>query len=223
MLIELKNVSVKLGGRQILENINLKLTPGQITAIVGPSGCGLSVLLKIAAGLIPPSSGQILYDGRQLESFPEDELRKLQTRTGFMFQDAALWANQPLFANFDLPLQAKYPQMDAEERKNKINTSLQQFGFSVDTQKRPADISLGQKKFASFLRAVIPGPEALLLDEPVAGMDRIWADRIWNELSSLKASGTTIALTSNQHEEDFELADSLVFLKGGRITETPTT
>jgi len=222
VIIELQNVSVELGGQLVLQEISLTLTPGRITAILGPSGSGLSVLLKTAAGLIPATGGRVLYDGRSLDSFNETELRQLQTRTGFMFQDAALWANRPLQANFDLPLQAKYPQMSNSERKQKIEAALQQFDFLVDTQKRPVDISQGEKKFVSFLRAVIPGPEALLLDEPVAWMDSFRADRIWNELSALRTRGVTIALASNQHEANFEMADDLVILQKGQIVPGPT-
>ncbi len=217
MLIELKNISIDLGGKPILQDINLKLKPGRITAILGHSGSGLSVLLKTAAGLVSPSKGQVLYDGRSLGSLNDKEKRQLQTQTGFMFQDSALWANMSLAANLDLPLQAKYPKLSMVERKNKIEASLQRHGFSVDTKLRPVEISQGQKKFVSFLRAVIPGPEALLLDEPVAWMDRPWAKVVMNELSALRAKGITIAFGSNKYESNFELADHLVILKRGRI------
>ena len=217
MLIELKNITVRLGGKSILQNIDLKLEPHRITGIFGSSGSGLSILLKTAAGLIPASKGQVLYDGRSLDTFGHKENRQLQTRTGFMFQDAALWANMSLAANLALPLQAKFPDLNKEEIKQKIDTSLQQYGFSVDTNLRPVDISQGQKKFISFLRAVIPGPEALFLDEPVASMDRSWAAKISGEISALQAKGTTVVLAGNQYESTFDMADHLVILHHGQI------
>ncbi len=222
VFIELKNVGVKLGGQPILRDINLKLLPGEITAITGPSGSGLSVLLKTAAGLIPATSGQVLYDGRNLDSFSDQERRELQTRTGFVFQDAALWANMTVQANLDLPLQAKFPDMNKEERFKKIEASLQQYGFRVDTQKRPVDFSQGQKKFVSFLRAVIPGPEALFLDEPTAWLDRPWADKILDELSALRTRETAIALASNQYESTFDWADHVITLRRGQIVDNGT-
>ena len=219
MFIELKNVGVELGGQTILQDINLKLQPGRITAIIGSSGSGLSVLLKAAAGLTPISCGQVLYDDRPLDSFTETEKRQLQTRTGFMFQDAALWANMNLFGNLDLPLQAKFPDLSPGQRKQRIEAALQQYDFSVDTQKRPVDISQGQKKFVSFLRAVIPEPEALFLDVPVAWMDKPWAEKIRNELGALRARDTILVLASNQNEPAMELADHLVVLHHGRILD----
>jgi len=173
--------------------------------------------LKTAAGLIPVSKGEILYDGRSINLFSLKEDRQLQTRTGFMFQDAALWANMSLAANLALPIQAKFPHLTKTETKQKVDTSLQQYGFSVDTKLRPVDISQGQKKFISFLRAVIPGPEALFLDEPVAGMDQFWAEKIREKLSALHEDGTTIVFASNQYEPTLDMADHLVILHQGRI------
>lgn len=217
VFIELKNVAVELGGRPVLQDINLKLKPGNITAILGPSGSGLSVLLKTAAGLMPPSSGWVLYDDTNFESLNQVQKRQLQTRTGFMFQDAALWANMNLATNLDLPLHAKFPNLNPQERKQRIEAALQQYGFLVDTQKRPVDISQGQKKFVSFLRAVIPEPEAMFLDEPVAWIDKPWAEKIRKELVALRNKGTTLVLASNQYEPTFVLADHLVILHHGRI------
>ena len=217
VLIELKNVGVEFGGQTILQEINLRLQPGKITAIIGSSGSGLSVLLKTAAGLTSVCCGEVLYDNRPLDSFTETEKRQLQTRTGFMFQDAALWANMNIFANLDLPLQTKFPDLNAEQRKQRIEAALQQYGFSVDTKKRPVEISQGQKKFVSFLRAVIPEPEALFLDEPVAWMDKPWAEKISNELVALRARGTILVLASTQKEPAIDLADHLVVLHHGKI------
>lgn len=216
-MIELKNLAVDLGGQSVLRDINLTLMPGQITVILGRSGSGLSVLLKTAAGLIPPSSGQVLYDGCSLDSLGEQEKRRIQTRTGFMFQDAALWANMSLAANLHLPLQAKFPDLDEEARRKKIEVALQRCGLSVDLDRRPVELSVGQQKFLSFLRAVIPGPEALLLDEPIAWMDRRWAEIVIRELTEQRAKGTTLALGSHDSETSFDMADRLVVLHQGRV------
>lgn len=218
MFIELKNITVEMNGKTLLKDINLKLNAGEITAILGPSGSGLSILLKIASGLLFPTSGEVLYDGRSLHSFDAGQLRKLQTRTGFMFQDSALWANRTLAANLELPLLAKSPNLSAAELNRIVQDSLKRFHFGVGIQNRPVDISQGQKKFVSFLRAIIPGPEALFLDEPIAWMDRLWADKVIKELSALRTAGTTIAFASNQFESIFDLADNLVILHSGQIT-----
>ncbi len=217
MLIELKNVSVKQADNSILRGLNLSLQPGRITAILGQSGAGLSVLLKTIAGLIPPTSGQVLYDGQDPESFKHKDRRLFQTRTGFMFQDAALWSNMTLAANLDLPLQAKYPDLDPQARQQMVQEALQEYGFSVDLNQRPVDLSLGEKKFMSFLRAVIPGPEALMMDEPIAYLDRQWGDRIIEKLGELRSQGTTLVLSSHHPRTWFDKADHLVALHQGEM------
>ena len=218
MFIELKNISVEMNGKTILRDINLKLMAGEITAVFGASGAGLSILLKVASGLLFPTSGEVVYDGRDLRSFDSGELRELQTRSGFVFQDSALWANRTIAANLELPLRAKFPSLSVPEMEQKIRSSLEHFEFEVNTQNRPVDISQGEKKFVSFLRAIIPGPEALFLDEPTAWMDLLWADKVMGKLSALRTAGTTILFASNQLESIFDLADNLVIIHRGEIT-----
>lgn len=197
----------------------MKLEPGQITLVHGHSGAGISVLLKTVAGLIRPTRGEVLYDGTDIATLREREMRKLQTRTGFMFQDVALWANMPLASNLHLPLEAKFPNLSADERKQIIDEALKQSGFTVDLNKRPVELSLGQQKFLSFLRAIIPGPEALMLDEPLSGMDRHWAEIVINKLRELRARGTTLVFGSHNSQMSSDLADHLVVLHHGQILE----
>jgi phospholipid/cholesterol/gamma-HCH transport system ATP-binding protein len=217
--IELKNVAVDLGGKNILKDICLKFEPGQATLVQGNSGSGLSVLLKTIAGLIQPSKGQILYDGIDIASMDEGTTRQAHIRTGFMFQDAALWANMNLAANLDLPLQAKYPDVNSPSRKQIIDEALKQFGFTVDLNMRPVQLSLGGQKIMSFLRATIPGPEVLLLDEPLAGMDQNWADKVILRLAELRANGTTIIFGSHNLQISSDMADHLVVLNKGQIVK----
>lgn len=197
MRIELDKVGVKLGGRSVLEDVCLDLVPGTLTVISGGSGCGTSVLLKTAAGLISPTRGAVLYDGRNYASLDEGERPRLQTRTGFMFQDAALWANMSLAANLDLPLQAKFPQLNRGARRRLVAEVLAGFGCELDLSLRPVELPLGEQKFVSFLRAVIPGPEALFLDEPLAGLDSRWAEILLTRLAELRTAGTTMVVGSH--------------------------
>lgn len=227
MRIELRNVDVELGGRRILHGIDLEFGPGEITAVRGRSGSGLSVLLKTAAGLIAPTTGTVFYDDRGYDSLGEQETTQLQTRTGFMFQDAALWANMSLAANLDLPLRAKFPRQDAAERRRRVTDALERFGVSLDLGKRPVDLSLGEQKFLSFLRAVLPEPEAILLDDPLAGMDDRSAEILLNHLAEMKADGVTVVLGSHGSDTATDLADRHFILDQGSIlaaqtgTETP--
>lgn len=217
MRIELRNVTVELGGRPVLRDVGLDLTPGTLTAAVGRSGCGTSVLLKTAAGLAAPTRGAVLYDGRDHATLDEGERPRLQTRTGFMFQDAALWANMSLAANLDLPLQAKFPQLERDARRRLVDEALARTGFDRDLTRRPVELPLGEQKFVSFLRAVIPGPEALFLDEPLAGLDSRWAEVLLAWLAELRADGTTLLVGSRNGGLPTELVDERFELEGARV------
>jgi len=215
--IELQNVAVELGGQPILREVDLTLPAGRATAILGGSGCGKTVLLKTVAGLVTPTGGRVLYDGRDLAALTDRENRLLQTRTGFGFQDAALWANMNLASNLDLPLQAKYPDLDTTTRRRRIDDVLEEFDLEMDLTIRPVALSEGQQKVFSFLRALIPGPEVLFLDKPIAGLDGRWADLVLRKLRQLRDQGVTLVTVSSDPEVTTELADQLVILCRGRL------
>ena len=214
---------MELGGRSILCGIDLQFAPGEIAAISGPSGSGLTVLLKTAAGLGAPSAGGVYYDDRCYASLGERKTTRLQTETGFMFQDAALWANMSLAANLDLPLQAKFPQLTAAARRKLVAEALERFGISIDLTKRPVDLSLGEQKFLSFLRAALPEPKVIFLDEPLAGMDDRSAEILLKKLSEMKTRGATVVLGSHGSDAAIDRADRLVTLDHGRILAAQTS
>lgn len=217
MRIELQGVSVERKGRTILHEVEATLEPGCMTVILGRSGAGLSTLLKVAAGLIQPTTGRVLYGGRALDTLDSSSQQALQTRTGFMFQDAALWANTSLATNLDLPLQAKFPDLGPAERRRLIDSALNSCGFAADLNIRPAMLSHGQQKVVSFLRALVPGPEALFLDEPMASMDLRWRGILIRILGELREQGVTLAAVSHRAELTRVMADHLVVLHEGRV------
>ncbi|MEZ4388085.1 MAG: ATP-binding cassette domain-containing protein [Candidatus Krumholzibacteriia bacterium] len=217
MRIELQNVSVERRGRRILDRVDAVFAPGQMTVVLGRSGAGLSTLLKTAAGLVQPTGGQVLYDGQALANLDHRRRQALQTRTGFMFQDAALWANSSLLVNLDLPLQAKFPGLGPAERRVRIDTALNSCGFAADLRLRPAMLSHGQQTMVSFLRAIAPGPEALFLDEPMAAMDQRWRGILIRVLGELRAQGAAVVAVSHDAELARVLADRLVILADGRV------
>lgn len=217
MRVELQQVWVELGGRTILRGIDLQLEPGAVTVIGGRSGAGLSTLLKTAAGLLTPQSGRVVYDGQDLAGLDARARQRLQTRTGFMFQDAALWANQTLSANLELPLRAKDPDQPAAARQRRIEAALAACGWTAALDQRPVQLSLGEQKMLAFLRAVVPGPEVLFLDEPLAALDGRWRQRLLGQLAELRTRGVTVAVVSQDPDPLSPVVDSLLDLDGGRV------
>lgn len=217
MRIELQKVTVERAGRRILDGVDAVFEPGLLTMVLGRSGAGLTTLLKTAAGLIEPGGGRVLYDGRALADLDARERRVLQTRTGFVFQDAALWANSSLLANLDLPLQAKFPDLGPAARRDRIDSVLNSCGFAADLNLRPAMLSLGQRKVVSFLRAVVPDPEALFLDEPTGSLDRHWRRALLRIVAERRRQGTTLAVAGHDVRLAEAPADRLVVLDRGRV------
>jgi ABC-type transporter Mla maintaining outer membrane lipid asymmetry ATPase subunit MlaF len=217
MRIELQAVEVERHGKTILAGVDLVCEPGTLTVILGQSGAGLTTLLKVAAGLIVPTRGRVRYDGHALDSLDERARQALQTRTGFVFQDAALWANTDLLGNFSLPLRAKYPDLDADAQQRLIHATLNSWGFPADLKRRPAMLSHGQQKVASFLRALIPGPEAMFLDEPMSSMDRRWRQEVRRTVAELREAGVTVLAGGHDAELTGALADQVLVLEQGRV------
>lgn len=217
MRIELQDVTVERGGRRVLDGVDAVLDPGRFTVIMGHSGAGLSTLLKAAAGLIEPGGGRVVYDGRSLADLDGRERRALQTRTGFVFQDAALWANSTLLANLDLPLQAKHPDLGPAARWERIDSVLNSCGFAADLMGRPAMLSLGRQKVLSFLRALVPDPEALFLDEPTASLDQHGCSTLVRILDERRRQGRTLAAVTHDVRLAEAMADDLVILHEGRV------
>ncbi len=217
MRVELGNVSIEVQGCRILTGLNLTLKPGELVGVIGPSGSGVSLLLKTAAGLMPAAGGEVRHDGIDLSALGEEAGRLLQTRSGFMFQDAALWANTSLEGNLLLPLRAKFPHIRTHDLLERLRSGVEEAGLVCDLSLRPAQLSFGQKRFLSFLRASLPDPQALFLDEPMNGLDADWADGLWRRTSALRAAGTSILAGSHHFQSWCDQADRILVLRDGRV------
>ncbi len=217
MRVELQQVSVRHGEREVLGGIDLVLPSGSVTAVVGPSGAGLTTLLKVAVGLLAPDGGRVLHDGQDLAALAGEAGRRHQTRSGFMFQDAALWANQTLRANLELPLLASDPALTAVARQERIAGLLAGCGWSVPLDRRPVDLSRGERLVMSFLRAVVAGPDLLCLDEPFAALDDHWRAVLVARVEQENARGATVLLTGQDAGAVAGLTSRAVALEAGEV------
>lgn len=223
MEIKLRRIQVRHGEREVLDDISFDFPPEKTTVVLGPSGCGKSVLLKVAAGIVPPNRGRVEADGKNMAAFSERQNRVFRQRTGFVFQDAALWSNNTLFENMSLPLRIHFPQLSEQEISGRIASLLSRFGFTEDFNLRPSDTSLGERKIVSFVRAVISDPEVLFLDEPLAGIHHQVADNMLDLIRELKRKKRTIIIVTHDPQLTSQVADWLVVLRAGRILESGPT
>jgi phospholipid/cholesterol/gamma-HCH transport system ATP-binding protein len=179
--IELRAVDVAFGRHPVLRKINLAVPHGQTLAIIGESGCGKTVILKTMIGLVRPTRGQVLFDGRDLATLDEAQLTHERTRFGFLFQGAALFDSMTVGQNVAFPLREHTKSTD-EQIQESVLSRLAEVGLpeSIIT-KKPAELSGGMRKRVGMARALALKPELMLYDEPTTGLDPIMSDVI-NEL-----------------------------------------
>jgi phospholipid/cholesterol/gamma-HCH transport system ATP-binding protein len=180
-LVEIQGVTVRFGRQEVLRDIRLTIPRGQTVALIGESGCGKTVLMKTIIGLVTPTRGRIVYDGRSLSELNERELTALRTRFGYVFQQAALFDSMTIADNVAFPLRQHFRKSDAE-RQREVAKLLAEVGLpDIVARKKPAELSGGMRKRVGLARALAMNPEIMLYDEPTTGLDPIMSDVI-NEL-----------------------------------------
>ncbi len=218
-VISLDQVTVSLGDSVALGDVSLEFPASTSTVVMGPSGCGKSTLLKVAAGLIPPDRGRVFYRGADLLALSGRAEREFRRANGFVFQDGALWENKTVAENLALPLQVHFGTMHPAEVERKVLRALERVGLSGCAAERPAALSSGERKIASFLRALIADPTIVFLDEPTLSIDHAMSERIRQMIHELKARGCTILAVTQDTRLATTLADRLVVLDGGVVLE----
>jgi phospholipid/cholesterol/gamma-HCH transport system ATP-binding protein len=176
-MIEIKDLTIAFDDKTVLENINLNIKKGEITTIVGQSGCGKSVLMKTIEALITPKQGDVLIDGVELFSLSRRELNKVRRKVAMLFQGAALLDSLNVYQNVALPLK-EHTQYSETEINKLVDEKLELVGLTGLHKKMPSELSGGMKKRVALARAIIMRPDYIIYDEPTTGLDPIIADEI---------------------------------------------
>ena len=171
-LFEMQEISFLANDYTIVDDLSLTVEEGTITAFLGEPGGGKSSALKLIAGVTTPTSGRLLYNGKDVSMMTRKENEAFRVRTGFMFQNSALWQNQNVYQNLELPLRIHFPKMSAAERKKRIYEVFSLVGCEKPITIRPAGLSIGEQKMIGFARAIICNPDILFLDEPTESLDK---------------------------------------------------
>lgn len=171
--IAVENLHKAFGTNTVLNGINLRVNQGDTLAVLGRSGTGKSVLLRLIIGLTQPDSGSVHIQGENIAELSVDELGKAREKIGFLFQHAALYDSLTVAENVAFPLEHHRRKMPKSERNDRVQRLLAEVGMEDSLNKMPSDISGGMQKRVGLARALALAPEILLLDEPTAGLDPI--------------------------------------------------
>ncbi len=216
--IVLENVVKKFGDRTVLDGISFRVEPGEAVCILGKSGTGKSVTLKLIIGLIKPDSGRICVGDKDMGALDEDGLAEARKGMGYMFQNAALFDSFDLNTNLGLPLHRLDKTKKPDEIKRAVEDVLKQVGLEKDGKKMPVSLSGGMQKRAGLARALVLNPKIMLIDEPSSGLDVITASEITDLLKKVKTEKhTSMVVVTHDITGARELGDKFGVLDGGKL------
>lgn len=222
VMIEMKGVVKKLGGRNVLDGVTLDVHRGETLCVMGQSGQGKSVTLKHIVGLMTPDAGSVQVAGIDINNGNEQDLSEARKKIGFVFQNSALLNSMTLFDNVALPLR-EHERMTEEEVAKRVEEKLALVGLAEHGQKIPAVLSGGMRKRAGLARAIVRNPDILLYDEPTAGLDPVISSTI-NELilDMQKKLRVTSILVTHDMSSAFRVSNRIAFLFRGRVLKIGT-
>lgn len=216
-MIELENLYKSFNKHAVLEGLSLSIPSEKITVILGPSGIGKSVTLKLIIGLLKPDRGRVLVDGTDINKLDAHELNRFRRHFGMLFQSAALFDSLTVGDNVSFPLREHTKKSEAAIRKI-VAEKLQLVGLPNAEGKFPSELSGGMRKRVGLARAIALEPDIILYDEPTTGLDPLTCNAI-NELivTMQKELHTTAVIISHDIESTFQVADKIAMIDHGQI------
>ncbi|MEI7644251.1 MAG: ABC transporter ATP-binding protein [Chloroflexales bacterium] len=212
-MLTISQIYKSYAGTEVLRGVSLELSAGTITALLGPSGCGKTTLLRVVAGLEHADSGEILLGGTRIDGVPP-HLRGF----GMMFQDYALFPHMDVATNVAFGLRMR--GLGRAEVAARASEALDLVGMSGYGRRRVFELSGGERQRVALARALAPGPRLLMLDEPLAALDRELRERLQDELRAvLRRVGVMAIYVTHDQEEAFALADRVALLNAGRLEQ----
>jgi len=217
-MLGLNNISLDLGGRPIIRDIDFDVLEGEIVCLLGPSGCGKTSTLRLIAGLEKPDAGTITINGKTVSSH-KDTTPPHKRGVGFLFQDFALFPHLTVAENISYGLTG----LDREAAAARVDELLAQIQLTDHADKYPHMLSGGEQQRVALARARAPRPRLLLLDEPFSGQDTALRQQLRNEtLNILKDRGATAIMVTHDPEEAMMMADRIILMKDGRVVQNGT-
>jgi phospholipid/cholesterol/gamma-HCH transport system ATP-binding protein len=221
-VIRIRGLAKRLGGKQVLQDLDLDIPTGVTMVVMGRSGTGKSVLLKHIIGLMRPDAGTIEVDSHPITGLPERDMNEVRKRFGMLFQSAALFDSLTVGENVALPLR-EHTTLSREEIRHRVAERLDWVGLPGVEEMKPASLSGGMRKRVGLARAIAMDPAYILYDEPTTGLDPIMADVINRLIRSLQARiGVTSVVVTHDLHSAWHVGDQLAMLHDGRVVFTGT-
>ena len=214
--IQIDNVMKKFGEVEVLKGINLDIKPGEFFTLLGASGCGKTTLLRLIAGFEELTSGEIMFDNKNISV-----LNPWERNVGFVFQNYALWPHMTIYDNIAYGLkQRKLPKAEIEAR---VKWALSVAGLEGIEKRHPGQLSGGQQQRVAIVRALVIQPKALLLDEPLSNLDVKLRIKMRKDIKELqKEVGITVVYVTHDQEEALEISDRIAVFDKGVIKQIGT-
>lgn len=215
-MIELKDVSKSFGDKNVLHNVNVEMLAGKTNLIIGASGSGKTVLMKVMIGLMPADSGQVLYEGKDLGRLTDEELRGLRNQIGMLFQGSALFDSKTVEQNVMFPLDM-FTTQRLRDKQKRVNEVLARVNLKDANKKFPSEISGGMKKRVALARAIVLNPKYLFCDEPNSGLDpqtSLVIDKLISEIT--KEYNITTVVNTHDMNTVMESGDHIIYMHHGR-------
>jgi phospholipid/cholesterol/gamma-HCH transport system ATP-binding protein len=216
-MIEVRDLHKGFGAQRVLEGVTLKVEKGESIVVIGRSGAGKSVLLKLLIGLLRPEAGEVLIEGENIATMNERQLLRVRRKFGMLFQGAALFDSMTVAENVGFALR-RDGQGTEEQWRRKVSEALELVELPGTEAKKPAELSGGMRKRVGLARAIVYQPQILLYDEPTTGLDPIAADRINQLIVRVRdhLHVTSVAVTHDLRSAA-RIAQRILMLHNGRI------
>lgn len=214
--IEFQNISISFGDQAVLKDVSFFVDQGETSVIMGPSGVGKSVTLKIILGFLQPDAGRVIVAGQDITGCSEDQLEEMRRRVTMVFQSGALFDSLTVAQNVAFPLEGR-DGMDSQKMDARVDELLGMLEVKEFADSLPGDLSTGTKRAVAIARALAQDPEAILYDEPTTMVDPLMSGHIGDLILKLKEKfhKTSVVVTHDTHLAR-KVADRLIFLHQGR-------
>ena len=222
-LIEFRGVHKAFGSKQVYRGLDLSVERGESLVVIGGSGQGKSVMLKLLIGLLPMDGGEVHFDGQKISDSNEAQYRLVRRRIAMLFQGAALFDSMTVFDNVAYGVREHY-QLPPDELRERVRESLTYVGLEGIETKWPSELSIGMKKRVGLARALAIRPEVLLFDEPTTGLDPINVERINKLVRHLQKSlAVTSIVVTHEMSTLFAVSDRVAMVQSGGMIFVGTT